>query len=96
MVVRHPNVSSPQPSRFPMWLETEADSRLWLVQQRQLELMQYAESGRLVRLDQLDSPSTCPDLDDGVRGRVSGMLVSAARVVDPRREPCGDPCGDRV
>lgn len=79
-----------------MWLETEADSRLWLVQQRQLELMQYAESGRLVRLDQLDSPSTCPDLDDGVRGRVGGMLVSAARVVDPRREPCGDPCGDRV
>jgi hypothetical protein len=96
MVVRYQNVSSPQPSRFPMWLETEADSRLWLVQQRQLELMQYAESGRLVRLDQLDSPSTCPDLDDGVRGRVGGMLVSAARVVDPRREPCGDPCGDRV
>jgi hypothetical protein len=79
-----------------MWLETEADSRLWLVQQRQLELMQYAESGRLVHLDRLDSPSTCPDLDDGVRGRVGGMLVSAARVVDPRREPCGDPCGDRV
>jgi hypothetical protein len=77
-----------------MWPETEADSRLWLVQQRQLELMRYAESGRLVGLDRRYSTGECLDLDDGIRGRVGGMLVSAARVVDPRREPCGEPRRD--
>jgi hypothetical protein len=96
MVVLYQNVSRPRPSRFTMSIDTEADTRLWLVRQRQLELMQYAAYGRLVRLDRFDSPSSCPDLDDGIRGRVGGMLVSAARAVDPRREPCGDPCGDRA
>jgi len=73
-----------------MWPETEAGIRLWLVQQRQLEFTRYAESARLVQLKRRYATGDCLDLDDGIRGRVGGMLVSAARAVDPRREPCGD------
>ena len=77
-----------------MWLETDAGSRLWLVQQRQLELMRYAELGRLVRLDKLELADRCPDLDYGLRGRVGGLLVNAGRALDPRLAPCDDPCSD--
>ena len=77
-----------------MWLETDADSRFWLVQQRQLELMRYADSGRLLRLDKVESSVRCPDLDDGFRGRVGGLLVNAGRAIDPRLAPCDDPCTD--
>ncbi len=77
-----------------MWLETDAGSRLWLLRQRQLELIRYAESGRLVRLESAHSSVRCPDLDYGIRGRISGLLVTAGRALDPGRVPCEDPCRD--
>ena len=68
----------------------------WLVRRRQLELIGRPGSGRLVRLDTVDSPGSCADLDHGIRGPVAGMPVWIARAVDPCREPCGAPSGDRA
>ena len=76
-----------------MRFENPADTRLWLVQQRQLELIHHAESSRLARGE--PPPSTeCDDPDRGVRAWFGRMLVSAGRALRPGEAPSNDPCPD--
>jgi hypothetical protein len=76
-----------------MRFENPADTRLWLVQQRQLELIHHAESSRLARGE--PPPSTeCDDPDRGLRVWFGRMLVSAGRALRPGEAPCNDPCPD--
>jgi hypothetical protein len=79
-----------------MLFEVGTGVLMWLVQDRQLEMRRHADSSRLVRLDRAGLSEMCPDLDYGIRGRISGLLVSAGRAIDPGRVPCGDPCTDRA
>jgi hypothetical protein len=76
-----------------MRFENPADTRLWLVQQRQQELIHYAESSRLARGEPL--PSTeCGDSYRSLRAWFGRMLVSAGRAVRPGEAPSNDPCPD--
>lgn len=76
-----------------MRFENSADTRLWLVQQRQLELIHHAESSRLARGE--PPPSTeCDDPNRRLRAWFGRMLVSAGRALRPGETPCNDPCPD--
>jgi hypothetical protein len=77
-----------------MRFDNPADTRLWLVQQRQLELIHHAESSRLARSEPPTSTDSCDDPNHGFRGWLGGLLVSAGRAIDRRGEPCNDPCPD--
>ena len=77
-----------------MRLDNPADTRLWLVQQRQLELIHHAESSRLARGESPPSTDSCHDREKGLRVWLSDLLVSASRAIDRRGEPCNDPCPD--
>jgi hypothetical protein len=74
--------------------DISSDGRMLLARLRQLEIARHAEFARLMRLQKAPLSETCPDLDYGVRGRISGLLVSAGRALDPGRVPCDDPCAD--
>jgi hypothetical protein len=77
-----------------MEFDISSDGRMRLAKRRQLELARHVEFARLMRLERAPLSDTCPDLDYGVRGRISGLLVSAGRALDPGRVPCNDPCPD--
>lgn len=77
-----------------MDFDIDSGGRLWLARQRHLDIARHAKFARLMRLEKATLSDTCPDLDYGVRGRISGLLVSAGRALDPGRVPCNDPCPD--
>jgi hypothetical protein len=76
-----------------MRFENAADTRLWLAQQRQQELIHRAESSRLARCEPL--PSTeCGDAYGGLRAWFGRLFVSAGRALRAGEAPSNDPCPD--
>ena len=76
--------------------DINSDGRMLLARLRQLEIARRAEFARLMGLAKAPLWEVCPELDYGARGRISGLLVSAGRALDPSRVPCDDPCADRA
>ena len=77
-----------------MWFEPHPGRRLWIVQQRKLELIRHAESSRLARGEWSRSTGSCADPACGLRGWLGRLLASAGRAIDRRGAPCNDPCPD--